>query len=380
LKTLIGFASILALVGCGGGSSEKKVEAKPEPPPAVVKVTSVAQTTWPQVYEATGTVHARTSAIIAAKVMGYVREMNVTTGSHVTAGQLLAVIDARDLETGLRAADAGLAEAKSMVPEVEGGVAVAKAQLVLAQATFKRMQDLANKKSISDQEFDEATARLHAAKAGYDAAAAKRAQVKARIDQATEQKGAAEVTLSFARLTAPFSGVVTTKPLDIGTLATPGSPLMTIERDGRFRLEVAVEESRLVRPGDPVTVSIDGIGQQWAGRVAEVVPSVDMASRSYTVKIDLPASKLLRSGLFGRATFAAGELKTLTVPAAAVVERGQLKSVLVAENGRARARLVTTGQAREGATELLSGVAAGESVIVPVPANLLDGARVEIGR
>ena len=110
---------------------------------------------------------------------------------------------------------------------------------------------------------------------------------------------------------------------------------------------------------------------------------VDAASRSYIVKIDLPNAPTLRSGAFGRASFSLGNRVALAIPAAAITDRGQLQSVLVAENGVAHTRLITTGQKTSGQktrdqVEVLSGLTAGDKVIFPVPQGLSDGAAVEV--
>jgi RND family efflux transporter MFP subunit len=157
-------------------------------------------------------------------------------------------------------------------------------------------------------------------------------------------------------------------------------PLLTVERAGAHRLEVAVEESRLpfLHVGDGVSVSLDALNRQIGARISEIVPAVDSASRSFIVKIDLPAEGALRSGLFGRAAFDIGRRSVLTVPSSAVVERGQLQSVFVVENGRAHNRLVTLGETRGDLREVLSGLAAGETVVAPLLPELTDGSKVEV--
>jgi hypothetical protein len=127
-----------------------------------------------------------------------------------------------------------------------------------------------------------------------------------------------------------------------------------------------------------VSVTLDGINSTIDARVSEIVPAVDAASRAYIVKMDLPAEPGLRSGIFGRAKFQLGSRQVLAIPFAAVTERGQLQSVFVAENGVARTRLITLGDKANEQVEILSGVSAGEKVIVPVPQGLTDGARVEV--
>ncbi len=143
-----------------------------------------------------------------------------------------------------------------------------------------------------------------------------------------------------------------------------------------------MEESRLaaIKVGQPVSVTLNGVDHAVDARVSEIVPAVDAASRSYVVKVDLPALPAIRSGVFGRVAFRLGSRPVLAIPMRAVSERGQLQSVMVAENGIAHTRLITEGQKANDRTEVLSGLAAGERVIFPVPQGLADGARVEVRR
>jgi RND family efflux transporter MFP subunit len=311
-----------------------------------------------------------------------VREVKVQAGDRVREGQLLIALDARDLDVNSRRAEAALDEVRSAVPEADSAVAGAKANLDLVQTTFNRMQELWNKKSISNQEFDESSAKLKSAQAAYEMARARRAQLDTQAARVQQDVRGTEVARSYAEITAPFAGVVTAKSVDPGALAVPGAPLLTIEREGAYRLEASVEESRLsaIRVGQPVSVKLDGVDRTIDARVSEIVPAVDVASRSYTVKIDLPAVPALRSGAFGRASFSLGSRSPLAIPAGAVTERGQLQSVVVAENGVAHTRLITTGQKSKDQVEVLSGLTAGETVIFPVPPGLSDGAAVEIRR
>ncbi len=370
-------AALLLLTACG---SSAPTETGAKATPIAVHAIAVAPTAWPNIYEATGTVRARISTVISSKVMGYVREVRVAAGDHVREGQPLVTLDARDLDSACRQAEAAEVEARSAVPEADNAVAGAQASLALAQATYKRMKDLFDKDSISNQEFDEATARLKLAQTGHQMAVARRAQLDAKIAQAAQSVASAEIMRSYARLAAPFAGTVTAKSVDPGVLAAPGAPLLTIEREGAYRLEATVEESKLplIRAGQPVTVILDGIGRPIEGRVSEIVPAIDAASRSFIVKVDLPAVAQLRSGLFGRASFAFGTRQVLAVPVAAVTDRGQLASVFVADGGRARSRFVTLGQRAHDSVEILSGLSPGEQVIFPAPPSLADGAPVEV--
>jgi RND family efflux transporter MFP subunit len=370
--------SLVLLTSCG--SEPPRRSATSPTTPVAVQVATVSTQAWPAVYEATGTVRARTAGTVSSQVMGYVQQVSVQVGDHVREGQILVTLDARELEEGVRGAEAGRAEASSAIPEAESAVAAAKANLDLAQTTFKRIEDLAAKKSISNQEFDEASARVKAAQANYEMARSKRAQLDPRLARAEQELRSATIMRDYAKIAAPFAGIVTAKSVEPGNLATPGVPLLTIERDGVYRLEASVDESRLpsARAGAAVEVALEGVERRLNARVSEVVPAVDAASRSSIVKIDLPAVPQLRSGMFGRAFFPLGSREVVVAPASAIVERGQLQSVFVVEDGTARTRLVTTGQRAKDTVEVLSGLSAGEKIVAPIPAGLEDGARLEV--
>jgi membrane fusion protein, multidrug efflux system len=371
-------ASTALWSGCGG--SGPHTGAASIPAAVSVQAVTVSNQSWPDTYEATGTVRARTAAVISSKVMAYVRQVAVQVGDEVKEGQELVTLDAQDLDANVRRAEAAEAEVRSAMPEADNGVAGAKANLDLAQSTFKRMEELASKKSISSQEFDEAAARLKSAQASYDMAVSRRKQLDAKQAQVREEIRATQIMRDYTRIAAPFSGVVTARPVEPGNLAAPGAPLLTIEREGAYRLEASVDESRLrfVKTGQTVEVGLEALDRRLTARVSEIVPAVDAASRAYLVKIDLPALANLRSGAFGRAWFPMGAREVTTVPPLAVTERGQLQSVFVVEDGFARNRLVTIGQRQPNAVEVLSGLSAAEKVVSPVPAGLVDGSRVEV--
>jgi multidrug efflux system membrane fusion protein len=366
------------LVGCGEKPSRTK--ASPAGAPVAVQAQTVAAVEWPSTYEATGTVRAKTAAAISSKVMGYVRQVNFQVGDRVRAGQVLVELDSRDLDTQVRQAEAAHREAQDALAEVDGVIATSRANLELAQATFRRMDDLFRKKSISNQEYDEASSRLKVAQAGYEMATAKRAQVVAKGSQAAEAIQAATIMRDYTHIVTPFDGIVTEKRVEPGNLAAPGVPLATIEQQGLYRLEASVEESRTreIRTGESVSVALEALGRTLEARVSEIVPAVAAASRSYVVKIDLPSLSELRSGMFGRAIFPMGRRRVLVVPAGAVRQEGQLRSVLVVDGGAARTRMITLGESRQERREVLSGLSEGERIVFPVPVGLADGARVEV--
>jgi RND family efflux transporter MFP subunit len=346
----------------------------------VVQVETVASSQVSDIYRASGTVHARQIADISAKIAANILEVRVHAGDHVQAGQTLVVLDRRDLEANLHRAEAAHTEAKSAVAETENAITSASASVELARVTHKRFQDLLAKASVSQQEFDESQARLRNAEAALEMAVSKHRQIEARRSQSEAELTGTRVALGYATLTAPFSGLIAERKADPGSLATPGAPLLTVEREGTLRLEASIDESRwnLVQIGDRVEVEIDGLNRTTSGRVSEIVPSVDSATRTLTAKIDLPVMPGLRTGMFGRAAFAAGKREALLVPQSAVLERGQIRCVYVVEGDTTRLRLVTLGEGRGDSREILSGLTAGERIILAPPALLADGGRVAI--
>src|SRR5215467_6718315 len=372
---------ILILMTGGCSQHEARVAAAgAEQRAATVQVEIVADSEIADIYQASGSVRARYSVAIAAKIAANILEVRVQTGDHMQAGQTLIVLDRRDLEANLRRSEAAGAEAESAIEETENGITAARANFELARVTHKRFQDLLAKASVSQQEFDESQARLRSAEAALEIAVSKRRQVEARRSQIEAEIAAARVALGYTTLTAPFAALVTERKADPGSLAMPGAPLLTLEREGNLRLEASIDESRLglVRVGDSVAVEIDSLSRTVTGRVTEIVPSVDAATRSFTVKIDLPALPGLRAGMFGRAGFAARKRGALLVPQSAVLERGQIRSVYVVERDTARLRFVTVGEGHNDQREVLSGLTVGERIIVTPSPLLADGARVAI--
>ena len=371
--------ALVALSACGGKHAPEAAKTAPAAK-VPVTVTSLAMTEWPDSFEAVGTVRARTSTTLSSRVMGTVLEVRVQAGDRVAAGQTLVTVDSRDLETGQRQAQAGLEEAKSAIPEADSAIVSAQAQLELAQSTLRRMKELFDKRSLSAQEFDEFTSRVKVHEAAVSMARARRNQINDKIRQAEQAVQQASIARGYSEVKAPFAGMVIARRVEPGALAAPGAPLLDLEQAGTYRLEASVEESRLsaVKRGASISVTIDAIDTPMTGRVVEIAPSVDPGSRAFLAKIDLPAHPALRGGLFGRARFATGQRQVLVVPRGAVLAQGQLQSVMVEESGYARARLVSLGASREDMVEILSGLRAGDRLILQRPAGLADGAPVEV--
>ncbi len=397
MKTKFASLAAIGMLAMTVASCGKKPEVAAEKPPVVTgaRVERVSVSPVEDYYEATGTVRSKTTTVLSSKIMGTVISLRVREGDKVSAGQVLIEIDNRDASAQLQKANAALRQAQEGAAEVEQAINAAKsAQNAaesgkrLADSTYARYQALLERKSISPQEFDEVKARKEMAEAEAQRAAdtlkmlaAKKQQALARIDQAKAEIANAQVFVSYARIASPISGIVVAKHTEVGSTATPGAPLLTIEDSLRYRLEVAVEESQLgkIRMGQRARLRIDALGvDDLEGSVSEITPAADPMSRSYTVKIDLPARQGWRSGLYGTARFTSGQQQALLIPRNAIVERGQLAGVFVVDDaGIARLRLIKTGKSYGESVEALSGLSDGERIVVDGAANVNDGVKVQ---
>ncbi len=373
-------ASAALTAACGGSREAQPATAAP---PLDVRVAPVERRQINDVFEAGGTVAAQTTATVAARIMAPVREVRVQPGDRVRAGQVLVVLDDRDLSAGARQASTAREAANEGANAAAAALEGARAHLALAKASHDRVAGLRARNSATAQEFDQAVAALRGAEAQVTAAEAQVRQAKAAQASAGAASEAAGVTASFATVTAPFDGLVTEKYVEPGNLATPGLPLVRLEDARGFRVDVRVDESRAtyVKVGDTVPVVLDrrderGQPVEVAATVQEVARAVDADARAFLVKLALPGTEL-RSGMFGRARLPGPPREAVLVPAAAIHRTGQVTSVYVADATTARLRMVHLGTTAGPLVEVVSGVSEGERVVVdPVP-GLVDGRAIK---
>jgi RND family efflux transporter MFP subunit len=362
LSLLISFLTA-ALAGC---TNERRTEPAATETVNNVLVMVAQKTTVPDWIEAIGTVRAAQTSQVASQMMGNIVQIRAHEGDRVQSGQVLAVVDDSQPRSKVE-------EARGAVTAAEKELSATDSDFALADSTLKRYQQLYEKESVSPQEFDEINARRQSAEARRDMARAAQAQANAALAQG-------QLSLGYARIRAPFAGVITEKKADVGTLASPGMPIFTIEDTQHYRLEATIDESdiRIPRIGQTVPVAIDALGNtDLAGKVVEIVPAADSASRSFLLKVELPSDARLRSGLFGRARFPRGERTSLLIPRSAVAERGQLQGVyVIGANQITGLRYVTIRKAEGDQVEVLSGLQAGEELITAPGDRELGGKRI----
>ena len=373
-------AAVLLIAGLAACTAHRDSAAADAAPPVPVTTALVTMTDAVVPIEAGGVVQARTTATLTARILAPIREIRVSPGDHVRAGQVLVVLDSNDLAAAAHAAKAAALAAEQGAKAAAAERQSAEAALVLAKATHDRVAGLQAKRSATAQELDDATAVLRGAESRVAGAAARTQQADAALESARAASDQAGTTESFASVTAPFDGMVTEKMVEPGNMASPGTPLLRIEDTRGFQLEVRVDESRigLIRNGDKVPVAIDSLSASaqapFTGTVSEVSRAVDADSRAFLVKIALPDAAGLRSGLFGKAQFAGPARRVLTIPPSAIVRRGQVTSVFVLDQGMARVRLISVDR-----NEVLAGLSESEVVVASPPPSLTDGRRVSVG-
>ncbi|HET9034786.1 MAG TPA: efflux RND transporter periplasmic adaptor subunit [Myxococcaceae bacterium] len=325
------------LVGCSGEPPPRPASEKA---PAKVRVVQVERSSRPVITEVVGTVRAVRSATLAPLISGTVAEIRVGLGSSVRAREILVRLSAREIEARLEQS---------------------RAVAALAKRDRDRATTLKEQGAMSSAQYDTAMSQWNVAQA---------------------REAEASTLAERMVLRAPFAGVVTAKLANVGDTAMPGQALLVVEAPSALRFEARVPEAAADRlsVGATVPVRLDGFAQDLQGRVAEIQPAADDATRTRLVKVALPEVAGLRSGRFGRLLVATSDSRTVTVPAEAVIRRGQLETVFVLDSGTARLRLIRTGREREGRLEVVSGLSGEEKVVVPGALELVDGQRVEESR
>jgi RND family efflux transporter MFP subunit len=388
MNRLIGIIVLGVAVGglsaCGRGEDRPEAKAG-EPIP--VTVAPVATIDTAERLEAGGVVAARESASISSRIVATIGGIRVRAGDRVRAGEVLITLDARDVTEHTGQARASAVAAEKALTQARTEQSAAEAEHRLATALQKRIATLHARNSATDQERDEAEARLSAAAARLAGTQAGIEGADAHLASARAAVGVATATESFTTVRAPFDGLVTERLTDPGNLAAPGVPLLRIESDGARHAVVRVDEARaaFVRVGDQVSVLIDASAEDTAhdiglkGVVAEVARAVGADQRAFTVKVNLPGTVTARTGSFARVVFRGAPRQALLVPAHAIQRHGQVLSVYVVQDGVARLRLIRVGTSSSEGVEVVAGLDAGESIIVSPLTRLIDGAHVTVG-
>ncbi|MDP2880307.1 MAG: efflux RND transporter periplasmic adaptor subunit [Azonexus sp.] len=284
-------------------------------------------------FPAESLVEAVQQATVGARIAGRVLEVKADAGQSVKKGDVLMRIDAREAAEAARAAEAQYANAK---------------------VSYDRTKSLVTQKFMSSATLDKARADL-------DAAAANRA--------------AAGAGQSHATIVAPMTGIIARRHAEMGDMATPGKPLFTLYQPGTLRVTASIPQYRLKAMRDVKTARVEfpELGK-WVDAVkVQVLPTADAATHVSQVRVTLPDVPEATPGMFARVHFITGQSEKLTVPASAVLRRGEVAAVYVqAADNRLSLRQLRLGDAvGQGEIEVLAGLSAGDKVVTdPVKAGI----------
>ncbi len=295
--------------------------------------------------EAVGTLRAANRTVISSRLMATVAEILVVAGQEVKAGDVLIRLDAAEYDRRLEQAQQLLSAARSTVE--------------FSETEFQRAQRLLPQNAISQAEFDAISNRLLVA--------------KAEMLRAQQMVAESEVMLSYRVITAPKSGRIVDRFVELGDLVQPGSPLISLYDAASLRLEAPISEQLATRllVGQSLSARIDAVNRDVTATIREIVPQADAASRSFLVKAEIDPDPDLFEGMFGRLRIDGGERRHLCLNTAALIRIGQLDYVdVLLPNGQIERRLVRVGTlGMPGRVEVLSGVQVGETVILQPTSN-----------
>lgn len=356
---VLGLAVLVLVVAWMSGAFRSKtppgmIAFEGETAPKGAAAAIVERVEQPVFEEAAGSVVAARRTDISSRIMAAIKAVNVHAGDRVKEGDVLVILDERDL--------------RSRVEQAANALDAAKAQAAVAESEYRRRANLQTS-VISQSEKEQA--RKAAEVADADVERAKRA-----VDEA-------QVALTYSEIRSPTSGRVVDRLAEPGDTASPGRALLQVYDPSTLQLEAGVREtlaSRL-KVGDTVNVRIDALastataaggaegkarqaGEVVEGRIAEIVPQSEAGSRVFRVKVGLPQDPRLYTGMFGRLIIPTGRRAMTLIPESAIAAIGQNRFVsTVGEDKRVTRRLVTVGAPMGGGMiEVLSGLEPGERI------------------
>ena len=412
-----------SLLGAGCGHDKEDSKQAAQSAPMAVSTARVELRQRGRERVLSGTLKVRREATLASKLPGKILFLNAEEGQTLSSGAVVAEIDPSGVLARTHQAEVGRRSAQAQVGVYQAGVeqslrsleqarwqlktlqqqqGEARARLQLAEADHQRFQMLAQEGAIPRQKAEQAATEWRVAQARWNQLQSQLGQARSGISQAESgvtsarqmlersYSGVAEaeagrevaaVDLDDSRVVAPFRGVVVARLAYQGELNTPGRPLVRIQDLDSLEASIPVPESEVekVQPGSSLVLEIPALKKQVAGKVRQIISSTDPASRSFEVRVQLenhPGS--LFPGMVARLRLPEGKAEELELDARALVQRGQLTGAFVVDpKSQVEFRLAQVGPLRDGRFAVISGLKAGDEVVVSPPEGLRDGQKVE---
>lgn len=328
---------------------------------------------------------------VMAKVAGYVKEINVDVGDRVQNNQVLATLEIPEMADDLRRADASVERSKSEVARANDELQRAEVTHQLAELWYKRLSGVLEKKPglVAQQEIDDAKSKDLVAEAQVSAAKSALAVAKEQVKVNTSESQKVHTLMEYARVVAPFAGVVTKRFADKGSMIQAGTasqtqamPVVRISENSLLRLILPVPESAVptVRIGQQVDVRVPTLNRSFPGRVARFAGKVSMATRTMDTEVDVPNPNLvLMPGMYAEVNLTLNRRNAvLAVPVMAVDRDGESagRVLVVTLNNRVESRKLTLGLETAQSVEVRSGLNDGDMVVLSGRAGLQPGDEV----
>jgi multidrug efflux pump subunit AcrA (membrane-fusion protein) len=398
----IHFVSI-ALLGLAACSQPQEKEKAPAP----VQVTAVTQATIRRIVHGDGALFPHDQASLMPKIAAPVQKFYVNRGDHVKPGQLLAILENRDLIDAVAESKGAVEQAESNLRTTEVATvpdSVVKAQTDMesaretrdnAKAVMDSRRQLFKEGALAGRLVDEARVAYSQAESQYRAAqehlktleSVRQDQVRgaeAQVKSAKAHSDSQEVQVAYSRILSPIAGIVADRPLNVGEMANPGAPVITIMDISRVvaRVDVPQSEASTVKVGQTAILTRPDTKDQVEGKVSMVSPAADPNTTTVQVwiQVDNPGERL-KPGTAIHAAIATEIYKAASVvPAAAILpgEEGGTAVLTVSSDSIAHKRTVTLGVREGNQVQILSGANPGEEVVVVGGMGLDDKAKVKV--
>lgn len=380
-----GALAIITVLACGCATKNDPVAAAP-----FVPVASAAYASLQNDLVLTAEFHPYQEVDVMAKVAGYVKAINVDIGDHVRQNQVLATLEVPEIEDDLAKAKAGESAAEANVVTAQASVQRARAAAGIAKLSFERIEDVATRDRglVPKQDVDVAQSREAEAEAQMaSAVSALRAAQDAKTEADSEYSRAAAM-VQYATIRAPFTGVITKRYANTGSMIQAGissetqaMPVVTLAQNDLLRLilPVPVSDAGSVKDGEPVDVNVVSLGRWLKGKVTRYADSVQFSTRTMNTEVDVPnRDGSLIPGMYAEVHLHLGARPhVLSVPLDAVDGIGTAtEQVWAVRDGVVHLTPVTTGIETANRIEILTGLNAGDQVIVGRHSGLSDGEKV----
>lgn len=380
-------AVLITFSACSGGHSNR-VQA--DGPTVTVGVTKVAKKSLGRDITLSSELVPFQEIDVYAKESGYVKQLLVDYGTHVKAGQVMAFLEIPELEALLQEDQAEVKNANNQVTRAQHELARYQAQYKALHLAYARLNGVFESQPgiVAQQEVDDAQGKDLAAQSQVDAG-------QSALEAAGSQLAAAKAKLShdqtlydYSKITAPFTGIVTDRYANLGTLVQAGTnsstqaiPIVKLSEDDLFRLVIPVPESyvRFIRVGDPVDVRVPSLNRTFPGKVARFSVDVREDTRTMHTEVDVRnPDHVLVPGLYAEANLTLEHREDIPcVPLQAVNHEADKTTIFVVNaNSVLEDRPVTLGLQTANDAEVVAGLHEGEQVVVSDRSGLKAGEKV----